>query len=200
MRVPFPIPTRAVVPLLALAVLCGTPRGLRAQPGPEFRVNTYTTGAQRRPAIDNLGQDFVVAWESDGQDGDQSGIFARIYSPFGNPVGPEFQVNTYTTSAQHAPSVGGASSFSVIAWQSEGQDGDLAGIYARRFDGAGPAGAEFRVNTYTTSSQATPAVDAEITGNFVVVWASLGQDGSDYGIFAQRYDPNGTPVGGEFRV
>ena len=79
----------------------------------------------------------MVAWESDGQDGDQSGIFARSYTPFGVP-GPEFQVNTYTTSAQHAPSVGGANSFSVIAWQSEGQDGDLAGIYARRFDGASP--------------------------------------------------------------
>ena len=116
----------------ALAVLCGTPRGLRAQPGPEFRVNTYTTGAQRRPAVGNHGDDFVVAWESEAQDGDQSGIFARSYNPSGGPLGPEFQVDAYTTSAQHSPSIGGANSLSVIAWQSEGQDGSLAGIHARQ--------------------------------------------------------------------
>jgi hypothetical protein len=200
MRVPFPIPMRAVVPLLALAVLCGTPRGLRAQPGPEFRVNTYTTGVQRRPAVGNHGDDFVVTWESEAQDGDQSGVFARSYNPSGGPLGTEFQVNTYTTSAQHSPSIGGSNNLAVIAWQSEGQDGNLAGIHARQVGAAGPAGGEFRVNSYTTSRQVTPAVDAETAGNFVVVWASLGQDGSDYGIFAQRYSPAGTPLGGEFLV
>jgi hypothetical protein len=200
MRILTSIAARPVIPLVALTLLCGTARTLRAQPGPEFRVNTYTTGAQRSPAVGKQGDNFVVAWESDGQDGDLSGIFARSFTAPGVPLGPEFQVNSYTTSSQHAASVAEGDTFAVIAWQSEGQDGDQGGIYARRFDAGGPLGVEFRVNTHVTSNQVTPSVDADTAGSFVVVWASLGQDGSDYGIFGQRYDAGGMPLGAEFRV
>ncbi len=54
------------------------------------------------------------------------------------------------------------------------------------------------VNTHTTSDQRYPAVAAE--GDFLVVWASAGQDGSASGIFGQRLDGTGTPVGSEFLV
>ena len=38
-------------------------------------------------------------------------------------------------------------------------------------------------------------------GNFVITWTSGGpQDGSGWGVFAQRYDSSGTAVGGEFQV
>jgi hypothetical protein len=30
-------------------------------------------------------------------------------------------------------------------------------------------------------------VTADSAGNFVVVWSSFGQDGSNYGVFGQRY-------------
>ena len=39
----------------------------------------------------------------------------------------------------------------------------------------------------------------EPTGDFVAVWASP-QDGSGYGVYAQRYNASGVPQGGEFRV
>jgi len=63
-----------------------------------------------------------------------------------------------------------------------------------------PGGAEFRVNTYTTFDQSYPAVAAFPTGGFVVVWASDYQDGSNDGIYGQRYNATGLPVGSEFRV
>jgi len=50
--------------------------------------------------------------------------------------GPEFQVNTTTTSYQYAPSVanvGPASNF-VVVWSSDGQDGDHTGAVGRLFD------------------------------------------------------------------
>jgi hypothetical protein len=59
---------------------------------------------------------------------------------------------------------------------------------------------EFLVNAYTTTSQSDPSVAIDASGNFVVVWRSYGQDGSEGGIFAQRYDATGAPQGGEFRV
>jgi hypothetical protein len=37
-------------------------------------------------------------------------------------------------------------------------------------------------------------------GNFVATWASYGQDGSGWGIYAQRYNSLGQAQGGEFRV
>ncbi len=100
----------------------------------------------------------------------------------------EVQVNTYTTNDQQYPSVAmDASGNFVIAWHSDGQDGDGLGVYAQRYDSAGnPVGAEFRVNTYTTSAQGSPSVAMNADGNFVIAWESW-QDGSGYGIFMKRY-------------
>jgi len=42
-------------------------------------------------------------------------------------------------------------------------------------------GPEFRINTYTTNSQWLQAL-AYDGNNFLVTWASFGQDGSSYGI------------------
>jgi hypothetical protein len=50
-----------------------------------------------------------------------------------------------------------------------------------------PLGPEFRANTFTPNSQGHPSVAADSSGDFVVVWHSLLQDGSDYGVYGQRY-------------
>jgi hypothetical protein len=61
-------------------------------------------------------------------------------------------------------------------------------------------GPEFRVNSYTTSGQYVPSVATDSGGNFVIVWESAAQDGSLLGVFGQRYESTGAPLGGEFRV
>src|SRR5262245_10589616 len=63
-----------------------------------------------------------------------------------------------------------------------------------------PLGGEFRVNTYTTFRQLESDVAMDADGDFVIVWHSTGQDGSGYGVYAQRYSPDGVPRGGEFRI
>src|SRR5262245_42517035 len=227
--------------------------------GGEFRANTFTTGDQEYPSVAmDADGDFVIAWHSVGQDGDGRGVFARRYDAAGNALGPEFQVNTYSTYDQLFPSVamdavgdfvvvwqdnnnnptGGiwarrynsastpqgdafrvpvstsntlvqlnpavamdAAGNFVVVWDSFGQDGDLNGIYARRYSAAGQAlTSEFPINTYTTSRQERPAIAMSAGGDFVVSWESLGQDGSDYGIYAQRYNAAAAPQGGEFPV
>ena len=171
--------------------------------GPEFRVNTYTIGYQIEPAIaaDPSGN-FVVVWTSFGQDGDAYGVFGQRYATSGAPLGSEFRVNTYTTADQYAPSVAadGSGNF-VVAWHSFYQDGSLDGVFGQRYEGTGAVlGPEFRVNTYTTNSQWGSSVAADSAGSFLVVWQSFGQDGSNHGIFGQRYDSAGAAVGSEFRV
>jgi hypothetical protein len=171
--------------------------------GPEFRVNTYTTGGQfaASVAMDTTGNYEVVAWHSNGQDGSSSGIFGQRMR-FGLMVGSEFRVNTYTTNAQSYPAVA-VNSFGlfVVVWQSTGQDGSQTGVFGQAYDFSGlPNGPEFRVNTYTTSYQQLPDVAIDFDGNFVVAWSSYGPDGSNYGIFGQRHNPGGVPFGTEFRV
>lgn len=63
-----------------------------------------------------------------------------------------------------------------------------------------PVGTEFQVNAHTTANQAYPTVSADADGDFVVVWQSTGQDGSNYGVFGRRVTANGIPLGGEFQV
>src|SRR5690606_9020679 len=130
------------------------------------------------------------------------GIYAQRYDSSGNEVGEEFQVNTYTTKNQVLPSVAMDSDGDfVITWHSFGQDGAGYGIYARRYDRLGNAtGSEFKVNTYTTNIQSNPDVAMDSDGDFVITWHSFGQDGSVYGVYAQRYDSLGNAVGEEFRV
>src|SRR5207253_43301 len=45
-----------------------------------------------------------------------------------------------------------------------------------------------------------PAVGMDNGGNFVLTWSSHEQDGSGWGVYAQRYDAAGVAQGSEFRV
>src|SRR5262245_9602304 len=144
--------------------------------GGEFHVNSYTAGAQTVPQVAGDGTgNFIVAWTSDGQDGDRHGIYVQRYDSTGAPAGGEFRVNTYTTGYQALPSVAAdAAGNFVVAWTSQGDDGHDWGIFARRYTAAGnPLGLPFRVNTFVTGAQIRPAVAMAPAGNFVVAWDSL---------------------------
>jgi hypothetical protein len=169
----------------------------------EFRVNTYTIGSQLGPRIGAFsGGGFVITWESDGQDGSNSGVYAQRYSSGGVPVSGEFRVNTYTTNEQAGANIGVCSDGSfVITWQSSGQDGSGYGVYAQRYSSGGAAlGSEFKVNTYVSGSQQRPDIGVFSDNGFVITWLSSGQDGSGYGVYAQRYNASGVALGSEFRV
>src|SRR5262245_34589653 len=102
------------------------------------------------------------------------------------PVGPEFQVNSYTTGAQYVGGVAidGSGDF-VIVWASYSPG---VGLGQRRDAGGTPLGGEFQVNTYTSASPGDLAVAADSAGNFLVVWETFSQDGDGGGVFGQRYD------------
>jgi hypothetical protein len=158
--------------------------------GSEFRVNTHTAGAQSLPSVAATKDGgFVVAWQSAAQDGSGLGVYAQRYAASGGKAGVEFRVNTTVASDQSQPSVasfldGGF----VVAWTSKQQDGSGLGVYAQAFNAAGArVDVEFRVNTTTLKDQSQPAVAAFTGGSFVVVWTSVGQDGSLEGIYGQRF-------------
>ncbi|CAN7188527.1 M10 family metallopeptidase C-terminal domain-containing protein [Rhizobium sp. LjRoot254] len=226
--------------------------------GGEMKVNTYTTNTQefaQTAAFADGG--WIVTWSSDGQDGDNKGIYQRRYNAAGETVGTETQVNSITTGIQEQQAVAvladggwivtwhsldqpeqghnviqqrynaagetvetdalvntttaglqGEPSVAalvdggwVVAWRSDGQDGSGAGIYLQRYgaDGA-TVGVETQVNTYTTGEQEGPSIAALADGGWVVTWDSDGQDGSETGVYQQRYDADGAAAGTETLV
>jgi phosphoheptose isomerase len=174
-----------------------------AAAGAEFLVNTYTTSAQFAPAVAmDADGDFIVAWHSYTQDGSSHGVYAQRYNATGDPQGGEFLVNTFTENSQSTPSVAmDANGDFVIAWHSLAQDDGTVGVYAQRFDANGQRqGEEFRVNTFTTNNQGFPSAAMDADGDFVIAWQSFAQDGSNYGVYAQRYNAAAVPQGTEFRV
>src|SRR5262245_34986933 len=123
------------------------------------------------------------------------------------PVGAQFQVNTYTTFFQEDPSVAVAPNgdFVVVWRKAVYQDFALVedGIQAQRYAANGsPVGAEFQVDSYTTSRVRYPSVATDSDGDFIVVWQSSSSPGtdSDDSILGRRYASNGSPQGGDFQV
>ena len=94
-------------------------------------------------------------------------------------VGPEFQVNTFTTGNQQthqlspqSVAMDDAGNY-VVTWTSDNQDGSGYGVYGQRYDAAGTAlGGEFQINTYVSSHQQYSTVAMDAAGNFVVTWSS----------------------------
>ena len=171
--------------------------------GAEFRLNTTTAGSQRSSSV-GAGPSgaSVFVWESPGQDGDHSGVYAQRIAADGQRLGNAFQVNVTTLGYQENPTPACLSGGDfVVVWSGKGA-GDASGIFGRRYDAAGsPLGGEFLINTQTGYEQTLPAATALPDGGFLVAWQSHGnQDGDASGIYAQRFDAGGAAAGGEFLV
>ena len=162
---------------------------------------TITNNISSNPSIgvNNLGE-FIIVWN--GQDADETGIYAQRYSEAGLPIGAVIAVNTFDIGNQGHPDVVLANDGSfIITWESFEQEGAGLdyGIYAQRFDSSGnKVGAEFLVNSYTTDAQRHPSISLFDDGSFVIAWSSKGQDGFEEGIYAKVFDANGNPINPAF--
>ncbi len=168
----------------------------------ETQVNTYTSSDQHDPEMAGLTDGgYVVTWTSEGQDGSVYGIYGQVYDASGLPDGGEFRINQYTNNGQGTGTVVALPDNKFVAtWHSVGQDGDHYGVYARIYDGSTPLDDEFQVNTTTANRQYPTGIAAQPDGTFVVVWTSIGQDGSDMGVFARLYDVGGNALTGEVQI
>lgn len=119
----------------------------------------------------------------------------------GTDTAASVRANTFTAGDQQTPAIArNSAGDSVVVWDSEGQDGSLAGVYGQRFRKGVPVGSEFRVNTFTSNKQNMPAVGMDAAGNFVVVWRSSNQDSNGGTIYGQRFAANGSRLGSEFQI
>lgn len=206
-------------PRLLLTVglwLSHPPTGASAQllplDGAEIQVNTYTTFSQLSPAVRaHPDGSFVVVFSSYGSTGGDTAaqsVQARRFDALGQPLGAQFQVNSYTTEIQRYPGVAAdADGNFVVVWEAydySGTDTSHWSVQGQRYDAAGtPQLGQFQINSYTTQSQLSPSVDADELGNFVVVWESNGSSGSDtdfYSVQGRRFSSAGAPLGSDFQI
>ena len=185
----------------AIATGVDTPSAVAGQ----FQVNTYTNSTQSYPSVASFSDGgYIVTWHSSGHDGSGHGIYGQRFAADGTPHSDgEFLVNTDTTSSeQYYPSVTALSDDAfVVTWY----DGGRADVYGQMFNADGTEqGSEFRINSYTNSTQSYPSVTglAGTDAGFVVTWQDDSQHsgGSNTDVRGQVYDNSGTPVGDEFEV
>jgi flagellin-like hook-associated protein FlgL len=171
--------------------------------GSEFQVNSYTASVQANPSVTGLANGgYVATWQSVGQDGDDFGIYAKIYDKDGKALTGDIQVNSYTTWIQSLPTATSlADGGLLVSWNSDSQPPDASswGVFARRYNAAGqPEGDEFLVNTSTSNAQNNPSITGLPDGGYVATWMS--NHTGDANIYKQQYDKNGAVVGSETLV
>ena len=167
----------------------------------ETLVNTTTADDQADPDVTALnGGGFVVVWESYLQDGDEDGIYSQRFDNNGVPQGSETQVHTSTVNGQYDAKVSALNDGGYLVTWDNDSSGDTD-VMAQRFDASGaPVGSETKINTTTISSQDDAKTVVLNSGDYVIVWESSGQDSDGEGLYGQRFDATGTPIGGEFSV
>jgi hypothetical protein len=125
-------------------------------------------------------------------------IYARLYNSNGVAQGGEFLVDTDSNPCANPAVAAAADGSFMVAW-GEKDMVNLANswdIYARAFTNAS-GGAVVRVNSHLYGDQYAPRISA-IGGDYMIIWTSLGQDGSREGVFGQFVHEDGSLVGGEF--
>ncbi|WP_442485021.1 peptidylprolyl isomerase [Aeoliella sp. SH292] len=167
--------------------------------GSAVRVNTTFAGLQHSAsvAMDDDGS-FVVVWAGRGV-GDKQGVFFQRFSAAGAKVGSETLVNTTVAGKQLDPVIAmNADGAFAIGWSGQSTS-DASGVYLQRFTAAGvKAGSEVLVNTTTANHQHGLAMVYDSAGNLVTAWSSLKQDGSDWGVYGQRFSSTGARLGNQF--
>src|SRR5207247_1465234 len=93
----------------------------------------------------------AVAWEG-YVSGPRYDVYVQQYDSTGAKAGPEFRVNSYTTSnqAEAALAIDGSGDF-ILAWASFLQDGSFNGVYAGLFEVPTPT------PTVTPTASPTPS-------------------------------------------
>jgi len=172
--------------------------------GGEFKVNSYTTNNQTNATVAmEAAGDFVITWSSYGQDAANGwGVYAQRYNAAAWPRGASSRSTPTRRTARSTPRWRWTPRATLSSpGAATGRTAAASANYAQRYNAAGVAqGGEFQVNSYTTSTQEFSTVSMDAAGNFVVTWSSSGQDGSGFGVYAQRYNAAGVAQGGEFKV
>jgi hypothetical protein len=190
-----------------------------AKVGSEFLVNQFTPYNQRTPAIAALSTGgFVIVWVSEQQtqaapqNADANfvyspnalpsvDIFARTFDSNGVALANEFIVNTNTSPCNLPAVAAGPNGGFIVSWTEKNLvvPANSLDVFSRTFSTVTNGGPVRMVNTYTLGDQYASQI-ASVGANYLVVWTSMGQDGSWEGVYGQFLNQDGSASGCEFRL
>ena len=156
--------------------------------GPEFTINSTTSGFQDRPRVDGTDDGrFVVVWNAEA--GSDAQVMAQRFASDGLPEGNEITVNAPSYNSND-PEVAMAEDGSfVVVWRS--YVNPTYEIYSRRFNSSGVPtmpSAPLEAAPGLTGNQ--PAIQRDPNNQFLVVWHDgLGE------LKARTLATNGSAVG-----
>jgi len=161
----------------------------------ESQVNTYTVARQGEPDVALLADGgWVVTWESQGQDGDQGGVYMQRFAADGTAFGSETRVNSVTADDQGVPAIAAMADGGWVivyqCWTNAGID-----IRMMRYDADGLAvGDETVISDPSVHNNTAPDIVALADGGWVVSWHNSAADGNDYGVQQRHFaaDVDGT--------
>lgn len=168
--------------------------------GGEYPLIGVQPGDQMQPRAAISGSGGFVVWHDNVTDEDGLGISAqRLDTSLSGSFG-RFRINQQGQGDQENPSVALFSSGAAIfVWQSGSAVN--SDIMARIINANGTfSTGDIRVNAPGAGVRKDAVVVVLADGNAVIIWTSVGQDGSMDGVFAQRISAVGQKLGGEFRV
>lgn len=136
--------------------------------GPDFVVNSTTTGADNATETVLSDDRILVVWSADDD------IRGRILDTDGTPIGSDFLVNTTTDGGQAYPTVTALPDGSAfVAWQSYIPDTGEYDVRGQIVHADGSlAGQDFIVNADTDGAQFSPAATTLADGHVLVTFNS----------------------------
>ena len=217
-----------LIGMVALSVMAVAGEGPSlSSEGPTFRVSSPGSRAGGPCLAMGPGGNLVVTWTDFREGRGKVAVFGKRYSPKGKELPPpsglrqadrgnEFQLNSHTDGRQAHPKVAMDREGNFLAvWQSQEQDGDGGGIFAKRYHHSGSelppppglegtgSGNEFRVNQETRSNQYGASVAMAPDGGFMIAWRGRvfpKNQGGLWAILGRCYDVVAERMGSEFPV
>ena len=169
--------------------------------GGEYPLVGDIAGHQQNPHVAVGATGGFVVWQNATDNSQGERILAQRLNGNFNGMGSPLVVSQNTAGSNEInPRVsllpeGGA----VVVWEA----GPRAAkdIYVRFLDAQGNfMGIAQRANTHVTGIQSDADVATLANGESLVVWTSLGQDGSGEGVYGQRFTSQGVRDGAEFLI
>ena len=169
----------------------------------EFIVNeqSWAFKGGQTAAMDRNGG-FIVVWHAHGYESGLCHVYARLFDPYGIPLGPQFRISRDGGGDQMNPAVAmHRDGHFTVVWTRFSADGLGADIIGRRFSRTGlPLENEFFVSGSAPGRRDQARLVMDTSGAFVVCWHAHTYTQEAYNILARRFSPMAFPLGGEFIV
>jgi hypothetical protein len=126
-------------------------------------------------------------------------LYAQRFQKNGERIGENIVVNDSIRADAETSSIAmNRSGDFIVVWEDRRNKG-TADIYAQRYSSDGtPLGSNFRIDFAPNNQPASPSVSMNNNGRFIVVWSD--EKDTSIGIYAQRFDSEGTSLGDIFLV